>query len=476
MQAGSKEAAGDLFYDAFKTSPIGIVVENMDGQPIFVNPAFCSMLGFTEEEMRDKHCVDFSPREDADKDWALFQQLRAGTIDHYQMDKRYFRCDGSLVWGRLSISLFNGRPSPLVLAMVEDITERKQAEEALRDSERQFRNVFQEAGVGMVIVSPEGNYLSANPTFCDCLGYTEEELQAMTVQQITHPEDWDAFSGKLDEALTQGRGFQWVQKRCLHKSGRVVYTESSTSVIRNHEGELKFFVAQVVDITGRKKTEEALSGMTRKLVEAQDQERARIARELHDDINQRLALLAVQLAELKDSPAINQQLVNDLQKRTMEISNDVQALSHQLHSSKLVEYLGVTEAMKSLCRDVGERQKMDVKFESDVKSSLPPDISLSLFRVLQEAVHNASKHSGVERVRVRLTEQANEVHLAVSDSGKGFNVEEALQGKGLGLASMRERVRLLNGRFIIESKPKGGTGIHVFLPLPRGGGAGVRAR
>src|SRR3974390_1477963 len=118
-----------LFHDVFNASPIGIAVENLDGQPLFVNPAFCSFLGFSEEELRNKHCVDFSPPEDAEKDWALFQQLRAGSIDHYQLEKRYFRKDGSVVWGGLSISLLYGHPSPLVIAIVEEITDKKIAEE-----------------------------------------------------------------------------------------------------------------------------------------------------------------------------------------------------------------------------------------------------------------------------------------------------------------------------------------------------------
>src|SRR6516164_4552964 len=118
-----------LFRDVFNASPIGIAVENLDGQPLFVNPAFCAMLGFSDEEIRRKHCVDFSPPEDAEKDWALFQQLRAGSIDHYQLEKRYFRRDGSLMWGRLSLSLLNSRPSALVIAIVEDITDKKRADE-----------------------------------------------------------------------------------------------------------------------------------------------------------------------------------------------------------------------------------------------------------------------------------------------------------------------------------------------------------
>ncbi len=97
--AQTRTPEAQLFHDVFNASPIGIAVENLEGQPLFVNPAFCSFLGFSEEELRNKHCVDFSPREDAEKDWALFRQLRTGSIDHYQLEKRYFRSDGSLVCG-----------------------------------------------------------------------------------------------------------------------------------------------------------------------------------------------------------------------------------------------------------------------------------------------------------------------------------------------------------------------------------------
>src|SRR5262249_15993888 len=126
---------GQMFRDVFDASPVGIAIENLEGQPLFVNRALCSMLGFSEEELCSKHCVQFSPPEDAEKDWALFQRLHAGSIDRYQLEKRYFRRDGSLMWGRLSLSLLNSRPSPLVLAMVEDITEKKMAEES------EFRHV-----------------------------------------------------------------------------------------------------------------------------------------------------------------------------------------------------------------------------------------------------------------------------------------------------------------------------------------------
>src|SRR5689334_22586193 len=140
-----------LFRNAFNASPIGIVIETLDGQPLFVNPAFCAMLGFSEQELQGKHCVQFSPPEDAEKDWVLFQQLRAGSIDHYQLEKRYFRGDGSLMWGHLSISLLK-TASPLVIAMVEEITDKKRAEEALRASEDLLKIFVKNVPVGVAML------------------------------------------------------------------------------------------------------------------------------------------------------------------------------------------------------------------------------------------------------------------------------------------------------------------------------------
>jgi signal transduction histidine kinase len=233
------------------------------------------------------------------------------------------------------------------------------------------------------------------------------------------------------------------------------------------DGSFAGYIGSCIDVTDRKLAEETLSGMTRKLVEAQEQERARIARELHDNINQRLAMLALELEQLNQNPSEIESRVQELRKRTTELSSDVQALSHDLRSSQL-EYLGVVAGMKSWCKEFGERQKMQIDCRPDVRSTLPPELGLCLFRVLQEALHNAAKHSGVKRIEVQLQEEAGEIHLTVNDSGRGFDVEAVKQGKGLGLTSMRERVRLVNGTIAIDSKPMGGTSIHVRVPFSLG--------
>jgi signal transduction histidine kinase len=268
----------------------------------------------------------------------------------------------------------------------------------------------------------------------------------------------------LRELITEGRGFQSFEKRCLHKSGRIVHTENSASVIRSREGDAQYLVGHVLDVTERKESEEVISTMTRKLIEAQEKERARIGRELHDDINQQLAMLVLGLEQLRDNPVEVGSRLQDLRRQTIEISNDVQALSHELHSSKL-EYLGAVAGIKSWCREFGERQRMEIELKSDAASVLPLDVGVCLFRVLQEALHNAVKHSGATRVEVRLAEHSNEVHLIVRDSGKGFDIQLARQGRGLGLTSMQERVRLLNGSVEIQSKLSAGTTIHVRVPF-----------
>jgi signal transduction histidine kinase len=140
-------------------------------------------------------------------------------------------------------------------------------------------------------------------------------------------------------------------------------------------------------------------------------------------------------------------------------------LSHELHSAKL-QYLGIVGAIRGFCKEFGEQQKVEIDLQShDMPSPLSPDISLGLFRVLQEALHNSAKHSGVRHFEVRLWGTSDEIHLTVRDSGAGFNREAAKQSRGLGLISMEERLKLVNGTLSIESQPQHGTTIHARVPF-----------
>ena len=376
---------------------------------------------------------------------------------------------GSPTQNVLSLQFFLLVVSIPLLALAIIIDERKRAEETLRESEDRFRRVFQDAGVGMLIVSPDGLILAANNAFCECLGYREEELIQRTVESLTHPEDWPAFSGKLMDALAREGGFQKFEKRCLHKSGRIVHTESSASLIRGANGQPRYFVGEMLDITERKLAEEVRATVSQKLIEAHEEERTWIARELHDDVNQRLALLAVNLDALKQElpPSDGQakSRIEEANRQVGDLVRDLQALSHRLHSSKL-EYLGLAAASASFCKEVSKRQNVEIDFQSHaIPAKLPQDAALCLFRVLQEALQNATKHSGVKRFEVSLKGSLNEIQLSVHDAGVGFDVDEAVKGHGLGLTSMKERLKLVDGQLLIESKPQGGTNIHASVPL-----------
>jgi signal transduction histidine kinase len=215
--------------------------------------------------------------------------------------------------------------------------------------------------------------------------------------------------------------------------------------------------------------EEALTDISRKLIEAQEQERTRIARELHDDINQRLALLAIEMDRSQQNPPNSakdmSRLLMAIREQIVAVSSDVHSISHQLHSSNL-EYLGIVAAMKSFCVEFASRQNVEVDFADDqIPAPVSDEVSLCLFRVLQEALQNAVKYSNVRHFEVRLYCAENQLHLMVSDRGCGFSVETAPNKGGLGLISMRERVRLVKGKLVIESQTMGGTTIHVWVPL-----------
>jgi signal transduction histidine kinase len=222
------------------------------------------------------------------------------------------------------------------------------------------------------------------------------------------------------------------------------------------------------DITERKQADAALANVSRKLIEAQEQERSRIGRELHDDIGQRLALLSLQLQLLKEDTFVVPEVrsrMGQFQQQVLEIASDIQSLSHELHSARL-QYLGIAVAMKGFCKEFAEQQKVEIDFKAhDLLSPLPPDISLCLFRIAQEALHNSAKHSGVRQFEVRLWGSPDEIHLTVKDSGAGFDLEAAKNSRGLGLISMGERLKLVNGTLSINSQPKGGTTINARVPL-----------
>ena len=368
--------------------------------------------------------------------------------------------------------IFTALPFMLLAAVVE---ERKLAQEELRTDEEKLRLLLESAAEAICGIDLEGRCTFCNPTCIRLLGYgSADELLGMDMHLLIH-------HSRPNECLSGSGGcsvFQAFQMReRFHSENVVLWKADGTSFPAEYwchpqrkGDDVVGAVIAFTDITERKRTQEVLAGVGRKLIEAQDQERARIARELHDDIAQRLALLAIELAQVQqgvqDGTSEERRRIATVRQNVADISTDIQTMSHHLHSSKL-EYLGLVVTARGFCQEFSERQKMKIDFESrDVPTRLPQEISLCLFRVLQEALHNAAKHSGVNHFEVQLWGAADGIHLTVVDSGAGFELGAVSQKReGLGLTSMQERVKLVNGTFEIESKAMCGTTVHACVPF-----------
>jgi len=223
----------------------------------------------------------------------------------------------------------------------------------------------------------------------------------------------------------------------------------------------------------RRMAEEAASSVSRKLIDAEERERSRIGRELDADICQRIALLAIKFDRVRaDFPDLSAEMIlttiDELRQEMGELSSSTQALAHTLHSQKL-EYLGLVASVRGFCREFGHEHKVEIGFRGqDLQRAFAPDVSLALYRVVQEALHNSAKHSGARQFEVDLFEESDAIHLLVRDWGQGFDPETALNNGGLGLASMRERLKLVKGELSIESQRNGGTTIHARVPVVSG--------
>ena len=371
--------------------------------------------------------------------------------------------DGSVHWiaGRWR-ALVDGSGKPIrVVGVNIDITERKLTENKLREYERAVEG----AEEIILVVDREYRYLIANREFLRRHNLDQGRVIGHFIYDFM-PKDTFEYVVKphLDECF-HGKVTRYEMKYTYPELGERDLFVSYYPM----DGPLGIDRAACImqDVTDRKQAEEALRGMSRKLIDAQEQERTRIARELHDDINQRLALVAVRISQLQRRSQMEAELsaqMSALQRDVSEVSTDLESLSHQLYSSKL-RYLGAVAAMKSWCQEFGDRQNMEITFETNVSSVVPPEIGLCVFRVLQEALQNAAKYSGVNHVGVEVRELHNQLLLTVSDSGIGFNIESAKQGIGLGLTSMEERVKIVHGDITICSRPTGGTNIRVEVPF-----------
>jgi PAS domain S-box-containing protein len=366
--------------------------------------------------------------------------------------------------------------------LIASAIDRNNAQRASHESEQRFRRIFEEASIGMALERPEGHLLDVNPAFCSMTGYAEEELLQLDCNALTHPEDKPGENALFEELISGKRDGYQLEKRFFRKDGTIFWADVSVSLLPEQPGTLPLVIGMVKDITRQKVVEERLKGtkfelqqLTARLIQAQEDERQRISRELHDDIAQRLSLFTSELDALGHElsglgMAQASENVMDLNRMAADLCRDVHDLSHDLHSSKL-QHLGLRAALKDLCEKVSQQTQTAVDFRVDnLTRSLPPEVALCLFRVAQEALNNVLRHSRVKQASVEATQDREMICLKITDSGIGF--DPTASAAGIGLTSMRERLRMINGELIVRSAPGKGTQISAEVKLAQAAAAG----
>jgi PAS domain S-box-containing protein len=359
------------------------------------------------------------------------------------------------------------------------LARRLQASEAeLRASEQRISLAADAAELGMWVWDTAQDELWTTDRLHALLGFRPGE--AITLASFLarlYPEDREPVQQALRRSLEDKADYT-VEFRVLLPEGGLRWIAAKGRVEDTGPGEAMRMLGACIDITERRQAEDAAHALSGRLIHAQEAERMRLARELHDDLSQNLALLSIELEMVGQRPPVDPEQVNRqmqaLSVQVKRLSSDVHRLSHELHPSKL-EQLGLVAAMHGFCRELAAAYDTAIEFEHhDVPRSLPKELALCLYRITQEALQNVVKHSGATTACVTLTGADNELRLAVTDDGQGFDPQAAQNNGSLGLISMHERVRLVRGRLSVESRPGEGTRVEVRIPIAVHG-AGERA-
>ncbi len=457
----------------FDQAAVGIAHVGIDGRWLRVNDRLCAIVGYPREELLQLTFQDVTHPDDLEMDLRHVREVLSGRVPTYSVEKRYVRKDRSLVWINLTVSLLRtaaGEPR-FFIAVVEDITERKRVSEALRASEARIAAGAGLAGLAFYEVDLAGRAAYVDDRLRDICGVPPEcepELRVLDFwMEHLHPDDRRRVLD-LREAMHGGRIDRLsIEYRFMHPSaGERWIHHAAGAAERDPAGRATRTFGVLRDVTDRKRAESELHGLSQRLIRAQEEERALLARELHDDVTQRLAVLAIDAgrAELAAHGGAHAEVMRTLRERLVRLSEDIHALAYQLHPSVLEE-LGLGEALKAECERQGRRSGLDISAGVVVpRPAVSRDVALCLYRVAQEALNNVVRHAHARSASVVLRQADGGLFLAIRDDGLGFDPEGPRRTRSLGLASMRERLQFVNGTLDIESAPGSGTAVIAWVP------------
>lgn len=483
----------ELYRRIVDAVPEGIWVVSPQGGTIFCNKRMAEILGTDLESLEKLSCFDSVFPEDLGEAQRHFGLQISGCCQPF--DFRLRRIDGSAIWVNISCKpMFDDQGVCTgLLGLFSDISERRRVEVSLRASEAQIKEAQRLAKVGSWERDLTTGRVHWSEEMLGIFGRTDGSPSNFEeVLTYIHPADRKKMA-EFEKKIRSAEGTVEFEYRMIRADGERRFVRATMEVIRDDQGTPVRITGAAQDITEQVESEAllmdrnarlqesecSLRQLSEQLIGAQEDERRRIARDLHDDLSQQMAYLGISLSKIKrDIPASMERVRGELSKaqnRLMKLSTGLQNIAHKLHPG-LLERLGLVAALKSHFKDFRAVTSMPIVFQSDCQEPVASDVALCVYRIAQESLRNAANHSCAGKVRVNLSTSGNVLLLTISDDGIGFDVQEALRRGGLGLRSMSERARIVHGNIEVKSQPGSGTTVAVTIELRRSNDASVPIR
>ena len=454
----------------FSEAEVGLSQISLDGYFLRVNPTLCRILGRSAEQLLGFNFTDVTFSEDVPVSLEGVKRL-IETGKPVSIDKRYLHASGGIVWANSRLSLLKVKENqpPVILAVTAVLTARKQAEEALRESEERLSLLIKSVeDYAIITLDIEGIINGWNPGAEKMFGYTASEIIGQNFEILFTPANRKQGipAKEMQRALKTGSAED--ERFHLRKDGSRFYVSGVLHPLK--DGKTKGFVKIARDMTERIKAEKAQRDreILQRLVQAQEDERKRIARDLHDELGQQLTGLRLKLESVRRLREDDEELsavIDETQIMAKSIDDGVDFLTWELRPSVLDD-LGLSSALEKYVREWSDYSGVAAKFIGSVNKGIrfAPEIEINLYRIIQEALNNVNKHAKASSADVFLDKRGDSIVLIVEDDGVGFDPENnKTHSKNLGLLGMKERAELIGGTIEIESTLKKGTTVHIRI-------------
>ena len=451
-------------------APIMIWVTGLDKGSTYLNNVWCDFRGRSMEQELGSGWADGVHPEDQDRAIEVYSTAFDARVS-FSMEYRLRRHDGVYRW-----IMDQGTPRYAAdgtflgyVGCCIDLTDRRHAEAELREGRERMELAAEAAHLGLWIWDVPANKTWVSEKCREMFAFPRNgDITCEAFLQRVHPDDRQTAEEAVRMAMARKAPYH-TEYRLLLPDQTVRWIDSSGRVDFDSGGNAMRMLGVCIDVSARRRAEEAARELSGRLIHAQEDERRRIARDLHDDLNQQIALLSVEMELLaRETSATQEQRSHHIEQvaaRIKGLSSEVHKLSYQLHPAKL-DQLGLVAAARSFCRELAQQSGLKIDFaQKHVPRDLSDEISLCTYRIIQESLQNVVRHGGASAAEVRLHCEGGHLKLLIADTGNGFDLEAARRRGGLGLISMEERARLVHGTFLIYSHPGEGTHIKLSIPL-----------